>query len=96
MKAKDLCAVMVDSAADLDSAMAVYGFLKEELYQYSSMDPGTDAEKVDALNYRMERLIMAFEGFELAVAQIQRRLRNTVDWYEKEGGVDTCSSSSAR
>lgn len=45
MNTKDLCATMVDSATGLNSAMEVYGFLKEELYQYLSMDPSMDAQK---------------------------------------------------
>lgn len=84
MNTKDLCATMVDSATGLNSAMEVYGFLKEELYQYLSMDPSMDAQKIASLNHHMERLIMAFEGFELAIARVRENLLNTVQIYEEE------------
>ena len=84
MNAKDLCAIMVDSVTAMDSAMAVYGFLKEELYQYSDMAPGADTFKVSSLNEHMKQLIMAFEGFELAVAKVQGTLRGAVELYKGE------------
>lgn len=84
LKYKDLLCLMESAAGEIQSAMDTYGYLKEQLYQYSDIDPNSDEMKISALNSNMERLISAFEGYELAVDHICRKLLDTVAYARGE------------
>lgn len=84
MKEKDLRAVMEDAATNLYMAMTMYGFIKEHLYPYMSLVPCEDVLKLDAMNYKMNQIITALEGFELSIKYTEDLLRSAAA-YNRDG-----------